>query len=115
MKLYSNLLTTTVILFSFNIVAHAEIIVAKNSTGWSVLNQTTDPVIDNPDTIPDDPDPDFNTTWYNPTVGGYTGVTYDGPAFTPGQTAPFKYGSVTGLTSATVLTNKATSYFYKVV
>lgn len=52
----------------------------------------------NPATI----DPDFNATWFDQSIGGYSGsLVYDGPAFTEG--APFEYGDVTGIVGGTVL------------
>ncbi len=87
--------------------------VEKQSADWSMLHIT-----DGVD--PATADTDFNTTWYNPTSGGYVGTTYDGLAFTGGLTSPFMYGGVNGLTGGTVLTTppsglRYTSYFYKVI
>ena len=87
--------------------------VEKKSSDWSMLHIT-----DGVD--PATADTDFNTTWYNPTSGGYVGTTYDGPAFTGGLQSPFSYGGVNALTGGTVLTTppsglRYTSYFYKVI
>jgi hypothetical protein len=82
-------------------------IISKSSSGWSVLNQGTDPALT---------DADFNSTWFNPTIGGYTGGSYGGPAFTTSQTAPFRYGSIEAFSEpTTVLANKVTTYFDKVI
>jgi len=106
MKPYSHLLAATLILIGGTMAAHADVIVATDSDGWSLLNPTTDPALT---------DADFNTTWYHPTLDGYSGANYDGPEFTGSQTAPFRFDTIEGLTGATVLTNKVTTYFYKVV
>jgi hypothetical protein len=87
--------------------------VEKKSSDWSMLHIT-----DGVD--PATADTDFNTTWYNPTSGGYVGTTYDGLAFTGGLPSPFSYGGVNALTGGTVLTTppsglRYTSYFYKVI
>jgi hypothetical protein len=86
--------------------ASADVVLDKGSVGWSMLNSNVDPA---------GTDADFNTTWFNPTVGDYTGVSYDGPAFTPALPAPFQYDNVDGLTGGTTLVNKVTTYFYKVI
>lgn len=91
----------------------AETIISKGSSDWNMLHIT-----DGVD--PANSDSDFHATWFNPTVGGYIGGSYDGPSFTSNQTTPFRYGTVSGLVDATVLTAPAsgdryTSYFYKIV
>jgi hypothetical protein len=92
--------------------AEAEVLIPKGSTGWSYLHiaNGVDPGI---------ADPDFISTWYHPTAGGYGGGAYDGPAFVTGAPAPFHYGTVDGLTGGTTLTAVGTeidrtSYFYLV-
>ncbi|MFK7909220.1 MAG: metallophosphoesterase [Akkermansiaceae bacterium] len=87
-------------------IAHADVIIDKGHTTWSMLNSNVDPAI---------ADTDFNATWFNPTVGGYTGLNYDGPAFTSAQSAPFQFDSITGLSGGTTLTHKVTSYFYLII
>lgn len=96
----------TVLSLCPNFSAHADIVVDKGSVGWSMLNSNVDPAI---------ADTDFNATWFNPSVGGYTGGSYDGPAFTSGLSSPFQYHIVDGLTGGTTLAHKVTTYFYKVV
>ena len=91
----------------------AETILSTGSPDWSVLHiiDAVDPVL---------ADADFNTTWFNPTTGGYTGGTYDGPAFETGSNAPFHYNEVGGLSGGTTLTtptsgSRYSSYFYKII
>ncbi len=86
----------------------AETIVPAGSADWSYLHVTdgSDPAL---------ADQDFNSTWFDPTVGGY-----DGPAFTAGAPAPFHYGAVNGLSGGTLLADPGagidrTSYFYKII
>lgn len=87
--------------------ALAETLVTKSSGDWNVLNQATDPALT---------DTDFDTTWFNPTIGGYTGGTYDGPVFVTSQTAPFRNGGISGFSEpTTILANRVTTYFHKIV
>lgn len=99
-------ISTGIVLLCTLFSAYADFVIEKGSAGWSMLNSSVDPA---------DTDADFNTTWFNPTVGGYTGGSYDGPAFTAGLPAPFQYDNVSGLSGGTTLANKVTSYFYKVI
>lgn len=87
--------------------------VEKGSDDWRILQ-----IIDGVD--PAIADPDFNTSWFNPTVDGYVGGSYDGLAFAGGQSAPFSYGEIDGISGGTTLTvppsgSRYTSYFYKVI
>ncbi len=75
----------------------AENIIPKGSPGWSYLHIT-----DGTDPADAFPDADFQTTWFNPTTGGYVGGTYNGPTFTTGGTTPLHYGTLNGVGGGTV-------------
>lgn len=90
----------------------ADTVVNKGSADWSYLHITNgvDPAI---------ADTDFNSTWFNPSIGGYSGASYDGPAFATGGSAPFEYGGVDGISGGTELANPGTgkdrtTYFYRI-
>jgi hypothetical protein len=106
MKTSARIAAVIVLFLCPYLTAHADIVIDKGSVGWSVLNSNVDPF---------PADSDFYTTWFNPTIGGYTGGSYDGPAFTPNLPSPFQYDNVDGLTGGTTLAHKVTTYFYKII
>lgn len=75
---------------------HAQSVVTLASTsdsGWAMLSPLSGANGYDPATT----DTDFNSTWHSQSFGSYTGVGYDGPAFTSNLTGPFEYGGVDGV------------------
>ncbi|MBT8038475.1 MAG: metallophosphoesterase [Verrucomicrobiae bacterium] len=91
---------------------------SETSSGWAYL-QSLDG--SNNDTNPALTDFNFDDSWLDQSIGTYTGsAVYDGPAFTTGATAPFSYGSVSGISGGTILTTptistRHTAWFIKEV
>ena len=73
--------------------AEEELILGTASTDWSYLypvdkaNSGFDPALS---------DPDFHTTWFDPTGQYLGGAPYDGPAFQAGANAPFYHEPIPG-------------------